>query len=167
MTNPLSSERVAPVAVRKGRSPIRALQDEVNSLFHDFFGETLPHWWQTSEHALSFGVSPATDVAETDKEFNVTLELPGIDAKDVVVSISDGYVTVKGEKKEETKEEKNGYFRQERSYGEFQRIIAFPPNLADVEKAEAAMEYGVLTITVPKKADAEAKIRKLDIKNAA
>jgi HSP20 family protein len=167
MTSQPSSEKKVPVSVKGGANPIQAFQGEVNKLFQDFFGETLPHWWRTSETYMPFGAYPATDVAETDKDFKITAELPGMDAKDITITISNNYVTVKGEKKEETKEEKNGYFRQERSYGEFQRVVTLPPNLANTEKAEAQMSKGLLTITVPKKAGAEPKSRKLEIKQAA
>ena len=167
MENEKTPERNVPVSVKKGQSPIQAFQDEMNDLFRSFFGETLPHWWRASETYMPFGVCPATDVVETEKDFKITAELPGMDVKDISVTLRDGYVTIKGEKEEESKEEKAGYFRQERSFGEFQRIIALPLNMADEEKAEAHMGKGILTITVPKKAEAQSTARKLDIKNAA
>ena len=105
MTNQ-SSERNVPVSVKKGASPIQAFQDEVNNLFRSFFGETLPHWWRASETCMPFGACPATDVVETDKGYKVTAELPGMEAKDVSVTISDGFVTIQGKKEEETKEPK-------------------------------------------------------------
>jgi HSP20 family protein len=166
MTNQ-SSEKNVPVSVKNGASPIQAFQHEVNNLFQSFFGETLPHWWRASETYMPFGVTPATDVAETDKDFKITAELPGMDVKDITVTISDDYVTIKGKKEEETKEERKGYYRQERSYGEFQRVVALPPNMANAEKAEASMSKGLLTVTVPKKAGAQSTTRKLDIKHAA
>jgi HSP20 family protein len=162
------AEKDVPVAVKNGASPIQAFQNEVNKLFGDFFGETLPHWWRASETCMPFGVCPATDIVETDKDFKVTAELPGLDAKDIAVTVSDGYVTIRGEKKEESGEEKNGYFRQERSYGEFQRIVALPPHLANMEKAEANMSKGLLTVTVPKKASTQSTAtRKLEVRQAA
>ena len=167
MTNQISQEKNIPIAVKNGARPIQAFQDEMNNLFHNFFGETLPHLWKTSESYMPFGVYPATDVAETDKEFKVTAELPGMEAKDITVTLSEGYVTIKGRKEDEFEEETNGYFHQERSFGEFQRIIALPQNLANVEQAEASMSKGVLTITVPRKADSQSKTRKLDVKQAA
>ncbi|MGB9153985.1 MAG: Hsp20/alpha crystallin family protein [Alphaproteobacteria bacterium] len=165
--NQASQEKKVPVAVTNGASPVQALQDEMNNLFHSFFGESLPYLWRTPEVYEPFSLRPATDVAETDKEFKVTAELPGMDAKDITVTINEGCVTIKGKKEEESKEEANGYVRQERSFGEFQRMVALPPNLANVEQAEASMNKGVLTITVPKKADSQSKTRKLDVKQAA
>lgn len=166
MTNP-SSEKNVPVSVNKGPNPIQAFQEEVNKLFQNFFGETLPHWWRASETYMPFGVCPATDVAETDKNIRITAELPGLDAKDVKVTVSEGYVTIQGKKEEESKEEGKGYFRQERSYGEFQRVVALPPNIANAEKAEASMNKGVLTVTVPKKAGIQPQARQLEVRQAA
>jgi len=162
-----ANEKNTPVTVRKGQSPIQVFQNEMNDLFRSFFGETLPHFWRASETYMPFGVCPAMDVAETDKDFKITAELPGMDVKDISVTIRDGYVTIKGEKEDAFKEEKNGYFRQERNFGEFQRVIALPVNAVDEEKAEASMGRGVLTISIPKKAEAQSAPRKLDVKSAA
>lgn len=156
------------VPVSRGANPIVSFQDEMNKLFNDFFGDaSLPSWWRGSDAgSAAFAVSPALDVAESDKEFRVTAEVPGMEIKDVQINIADGYVTIKGEKKQEEKEEREGYFRQERSYGSFQRVIALPDN-ANFDKADASMKNGVLTIVVPKKAGAQSKERKLEIKQAA
>ena len=167
MTSESPSEKNVPVSVKKGQSPIHAFQNEMNDLFRSFFGETLPHWWRASEDMMPFGVCPATDVTETARDFKITAELPGMDVKDISVTIRDGYVTIKGAKEAESKEEKSGYYRQERSFGEFQRVVALPLNMADEEKAEAHMGKGVLTITIPKKAEAQSTPRTIDIKHAA
>lgn len=150
--------------LQKDTNPVLSLQHEVNRLFGSFFGETVPSLWHSSERL--FNISPATDVAETDKQVKVSVELPGMDAKDVTVDISEGYITIKGKKSEEKKEEKNGYFHQERSYGEFQRVISLPANISS-EKAEASIKKGVLTVTVPKKEGAKTQTRKVEVKQAA
>lgn len=152
------------VPVTRGANPIAAFQDEMNKLFSNFFGDvSLPTWMRRDEGAL---VSPAMDVTENDKEFKITAELPGIEAKDVQITTSEGYVTIKGEKKEEKKEEKEGYFRQERSYGSFQRVVALP-DTASFDKAEATFKNGVLSLSIPKKAGAQSKERKIEIKQVA
>ncbi len=160
-----ASERTAPVTVKAGANPVLLLQSEVNKLFQDFFGETVPHFWHAA--VTPFSANPAIDVSETDEAYKITAEIPGLDAKDISVTVSGQHVTIKGEKRNECKEEKNGYFRQERSYGAFQRMIALPHELANTAKAEASISKGILTITVPKQADAAAKTRKLDIQQAA
>lgn len=158
------------VPVGRGSNPIAAFQDEMNKLFSDFFGDvSLPSWLRRDDAAARnaiWAVNPAVDITENDKEFKITAELPGIDAKDVQISASEGYVTIKGEKKQENKEERDGYFRQERSYGSFQRVVALPEN-ANLDKAEANYKNGVLTLCVPKKAGAQTKERKIEIRQAA
>lgn len=154
------------VPVGRGSNPIVAFQDEMNKLFSDFFGDvSLPSWFRPSREA-AFAVSPAMDVTENDKEFKITAELAGLEAKDVQISTAEGYVTIKGEKKQESKEEREGYFRQERSYGSFQRVVALP-DTANLDKAEASFKNGVLTLSIPKKAGAQSKERKIEIKQAA
>lgn len=157
------------VPVSRGSNPIVAFQDEMNKLFSDFFGDiSLPSWFRGREAAGEsiWAVSPAMDVVENDKEFKVTAELPGMDAKDVQINASEGYVTINGEKKQESKEEREGYFRRERSYGSFQRVVALP-DTANLDKAEANFKNGVLTLSVPKKAGAQSKGRKIEVKQAA
>lgn len=154
------------VPVSRGGHPLAAFQDEMNNLFSNFFGDSsLPAWFRTGREA-AFAVSPAMDVTENDKEFKIAAELPGLDAKDVQITTAEGYVTIKGEKKQESKEEREGYFRQERSYGSFQRVIALP-DTANFDKAEASFKNGVLTLSVPKKAGAQSKERKIEVKQAA
>lgn len=153
------------VPVSRGSNPIVTFQDEMNKLFSDFFGDiSMPSFFRGRDAA--FAVSPAMDVVENDKEFKVTAELPGMDAKDVQINASEGYVTIKGEKKEEKKEEHEGYFRQERSYGSFQRVITLP-DTANFDKAEASFKNGVLTLSVPKNVGAQSKERKIEVKQAA
>ncbi len=153
------------VPVEKGGNPILTFQDEVNKLFSDFFGEvSAPVWQRASQEAVV--LTPAIDVSETDKEYRITTELPGLDVGDVQITAADGYVTIRGEKKAEKKEEKEGYFRRERTYGAFQRVIALP-DTADLEHAEAKMDKGVLTLSIAKKAAAQSKERRIEIKKAA
>lgn len=152
------------VPVSQGANPIRTFQDEMNRLFSDFFGESsVPAWWRSGSAPA---LSPAVDVTENGKEFKITAELPGLDTKDVQVTAADGYLTIRGEKKEESKEEKEGYFRQERSYGSFQRVVALPES-ANFEKADAKFDKGVLTIAIPKKAGTQSAERRIEIKKAA
>lgn len=151
--------------ITPGTNPVVALQDEVNRLFNSFFGEVnFPNWLNNAREMV--GVRPAVDVVDTGKEYSVTAELPGMDAKDVEVSLADRYLTIKGEKKQEKKEEKEGYFRTERSYGSFNRVVTLPEN-ANFEKAEARFDKGVLTITMPKNSGINHRERTLAIKQAA
>jgi HSP20 family protein len=100
--------------------------------------------------------APRVNVAETEKAYEVTMELPGIEPKEVKVEVHEGMLSVSGEKKEEKEEKGKTFHRVERHYGSFRRVIPLelPVNR---EKVEAKYHEGVLTITVPKMPEAETK----------
>jgi HSP20 family protein len=110
-------------------------------------------------------MAPAMDIAEKDKAYQVTAELPGLDEKDIDVTVSDNVLTIKGEKKEEKEEKEKNYYLSERRYGAFQRSFDLPSGV-DTAKIEAQFAKGVLTITLPKSAEAQKKQRKIDVKSA-
>ncbi|MBI1370492.1 MAG: Hsp20 family protein [Planctomycetes bacterium] len=144
-----------------GDNPLLNLQRDINRVFDDFW----------SRFDRSVGVSngllsvtgPRTDVTETDEAVDVSVELPGMDEKDIDVSLSDDVLTIRGEKKAEREEKKKGYYLAERSYGSFYRSIPLPPGV-DSGKAEAQFKKGVLTVTLPKTPEAQAKVRKIEVK---
>src|SRR5512136_428381 len=121
-------EKLLPTVRRRSDSPLRraeehpffSLQREMNRLFDDIFqGFDLP-----SVGGKSFGTfSPSVDVREDEKEVIVKAELPGIDEKDIEVSLTDDGLTIKGEKKDEKEEKGKGYWHRETSYGAFHRVI--------------------------------------------
>lgn len=103
--------------------------------------------------------TPRVDVAETDGSITLHAELPGIDKKDVKITVNDGNIlTIAGEKKreEKTEDKEKNYMRIERSYGSFARSFTLPDNVS-TENINAAFDNGVLTITVPKKEPAKPK----------
>jgi len=105
-------------------------------------------------------VVPAFDIAETEKEYTITGEIPGIEAKDLNVTFSDGTLTIQGEKKKEQEEKGEHFHRIEREYGSFQRGFRLPENVkADALKAN--YKDGVLKITLPK---VEIKTKKIEVK---
>ena len=104
------------------------------------------------------------DVTETDKEIEITAELPGLEDKDVQVNLADGVLTIRGEKKAEKEQTEKNYRLVERSYGSFERSIALPDGVK-AEDVKASIAKGVLTVTVPKPAPAQAK--KIEVKSAA
>ena len=99
---------------------------------------------------------PAFDISENDKEYVVTAEVPGMDAKDLDVSLSDGILTVKGEKKQEKEDKGENYHRVERSYGSFHRSFRIPGKVK-AEKVDASYKDGGLKLTLPKAETSEAK----------
>ena len=106
---------------------------------------------------------PPTDITENDVELTLTAELPGLEQKDVEISIQDGMLLLRGEKTEERKEgDEKRYHLFERHYGAFQRAFTLP-RIVDANKITAEFEKGVLKVHMPKTAEAQAKTRKIEI----
>lgn len=160
--------------------PLLALREEVDHLFDNFFSgfelgpfgdfgrsmRTAP--FRRFEDAFA-GINAThglmnikADVRETDDVYRIEAEMPGVEEDGVDVSVSDGTLTVSGEKKEEKKEDREDYHLTERHYGSVKRT--FPvPDTVDLSKAEASFKNGVLHITLPKKALVKAKAKKIPI----
>lgn len=144
-----------------GDNPLLGLQRDINRVFDDF--------WTRFERSMNgsngsvSAAAPRADVTETDEAVEVSIELPGMDEKDIDVSLGDDVVTIRGEKKAEKEEKRKGYFLSERSYGCFYRSIPLPPGV-DPNKADATFRKGVLTVTLPKTPEAQEKIRKIEVK---
>ena len=140
------------------REPFGSLRRDMERLFEDFsrdFG------WRPPALAGA-GVAPRVDVSETETEIRLEAELPGVDEKDVEVVLSDGRLTIKGEKKQDKEEKKKDYHMVERSYGSFARSIGLP-FAADPDKVKATFVKGVLSVTVPKPPEVTAKQKKIPI----
>jgi HSP20 family protein len=135
---------------RTNRLFMEPFREEVNELFQRFFGAP------AEEGAVVQAWSPRVDVEETEKEIVVKADLPGVDPKDVEITVADGALVLKGEKKEEKEEKKKNYHRVERFVGQFYRELALPPG-ADAEKISASSAKGVITVTIPKTAAAQPK----------
>lgn len=146
---------------REYDNPFLSLQREVNSLFDDFFkgfDVALP-----GSFAKKFGaLTPTIDVVENEKEVKITAELPGVEEKDIDLAYSDGVLTLKGEKREEKKEEGENGYHVERSFGSFTRQIQIPTEV-EADKIDAGFKNGVLTVRFPKSATAKDKIKKIKI----
>jgi HSP20 family protein len=94
-------------------------------------------------------LQPAMDIAETEQGYTLTVELPGLQKKDVKITVEDGVLTLSGEKRRETEQDEKNYHRVERVYGAFSRSVSLPVGV-DAGKADARFENGVLTIDLPK-----------------
>lgn len=104
---------------------------------------------------------PAFDVSETEKEYVISGEIPGIDVKDLDVTLLDGRLTIKGEKNQEKEEKDQSYHRVERHYGSFERSFGIPENVK-TDELEATYKDGILTLTLPK---AEvSQVKKIEVK---
>lgn len=110
-------------------------------------------------------LAPAVDVVEKDKEYEITAELPGLDDKNIEVKLSNGMLLIKGEKKEEREERDKDYYLSERRYGAFTRSFQIPASV-DADKIEANFAKGVLTIKLPKSAEAMKSDKTIQIKAA-
>jgi len=138
--------------------PFALLERRMNHLFGDFFGSRFPDPW--GKNGDSF--APQIDLSDNGSELRITAELPGLDEKDVEVTMAENLLTLKGEKKEEVEKEKGDHYYCERSYGSFERSVRLP-NGVDTDKATAKFKKGVLQITIPKKPEAKAASRKLEL----
>ena len=110
-------------------------------------------------------LKPTLDLGATDKEYTVTLEIPGVDEKDVRLEIVNDTLTIQGEKKQENEEKGKNYYRMERSYGSFQRMLSLPED-ADQNDVTATFKKGVLTVTMPRKALPKADVKQIEVKSA-
>jgi HSP20 family protein len=151
--------------------PFDRLRDEIDQVFDDFrkgtwmapFSrkslESDPFW---RREFSSSGV-PAVDIAEKDDGYEITAELPGMDEKDINIHFSDGMLAITGEKKQEKEEKKKDYYLSERHFGSFRRSFRVPDGV-DTAKIAADFKNGVLTLSLPKSAQAKKKERKIAVK---
>jgi HSP20 family protein len=167
-----------PVEVKKTQPAQTSLPDvwqsfrnEMDRLFDRFgsgFGlpslrrmfETEPAW--RSSFSLSM---PAIDMSEDEKAYEISAELPGMEPKDIDVSMAGDMLVLKGEKRQEKEEKDRNYHFSERAYGSFQRSFELPASV-DRDKISADFSKGVLTITLPKTANAQQPTKKIEVKPA-
>ncbi|MCX7998888.1 MAG: Hsp20/alpha crystallin family protein [Leptospiraceae bacterium] len=154
-----------PVEGEKTLSPFDALHREINRVFDHFFDDFYtPTRYGLSSLRGASGFYPKFNISENEKEINLEVELPGLEEKDVEVSVDKGILTVKGEKKFQKEEKNENYHLVEHSYGSFQRSLQLPEN-ANVNEITAKMKNGVMKITVPKDPKAETSVKKIAIKS--
>ena len=138
--------------------PFETLRTQVDRLFRDFetgflqspLYRDIDSFWRRD---FGFPVTPAIDVVEKDNAFELTAELPGLDAKNIELSLSDDVLTIKGEKKEEKTKDR---YVSERRYGSFRRSLQLPASV-DPSKIEASYKSGVLSVKLPKSEEAKKK----------
>ena len=136
---------------------LSTVQDRMNRMFNDIWGRSR----STDEDYISGSWMPAVDVRETKDSLEISAELPGLEPKDVEVSVENGVLILKGSRRFEKATEGETYHRVERAYGSFERSFSLPTNV-DPEKVHAAYRHGVLHLTLPKRE--EAKPRSISIR---
>jgi HSP20 family protein len=130
---------------------LMTMREEMDRWFDNFFRSDLP---ETS--LIRGNWEPAVDISETNDDFVITAELPGLTKDDVKISYQDGILNIHGEKKHEKEEKKKNYYRVERSYGAFERSFRLPSRIV-VDKIDAKFKDGVLTLMLPKAEEARPK----------
>ena len=142
--------------------PFLSIQREINRTFDRFFDD-FSVMGGAGENAPGF--HPQLDISETEKAILVNAELPGVNEKDVEISLTREGLVIEGEKKSEHEEKDKNFYRIERSYGSFRRTIPLPGEV-DTDKAEAKFEKGLLKITLPKLKPTEETRKKISVKSA-
>lgn len=148
-----------PSVFGRASEPLGSLFREVEKTFEDFSRRS-PFGAFTAT-----GASPKIDVSEGKDGIDVTAELPGVDEKDIEVTVSEDVLTIRGEKKTERDEKDKNWHVVERSYGSFSRSIGLP-YVPDAGKVEAKFDKGVLRVRLPKSAEAARKEKKIEIRKA-
>ncbi len=139
---------------------IRTINDEISSLLNRHFDTYFPQnmYFENSEK-----LSMPIEVTDKGNYFEIKAELPGIKKEDLDIDIEKEYLNIKAKKIDETSEEEKNYKHSEFSYGEFSRYIQLPENI-DIDKTEATLEHGILTINAPKQNKEKEQTKKLHVK---
>ena len=147
---------------RRELDPFAQFRREMDQMFEGMLGDWAPPMNLLDRRIGSW--MPQIDVRETAKEIRITAELPGMEEKDIQVSLLDGALTIKGEKSEEHEEDKGDLHRSERQYGMFERTI---PLVSEVEadKVNATFKKGVLKVTLPKTKEAQSNRRVIPVQS--
>jgi HSP20 family protein len=164
-----------PVKTEKVAAPsgsLTSLREEIDRLFENFDRglwnfpfrgsgfDIAPSW----KRGVGQAVAPA-DITETDDAYEVTVDLPGMDEKNIEVKVANGSLSIKGEKQEEKEEKKKDYYLQERHFGSFQRSFALPDGV-DADRIQASFKKGVLSVTLPKNPEAIKPEKKIEVRPA-
>ena len=169
---PVTSEKkqIGAWAPWRGWEAMDSLHREIDRLFEDLPSRAWPAPFRRRpldvesvwSRDWGLGAAPAVDIVEKDNTYEITAELPGIDEKNVELKYADGILTIKGEKEETREEKKKEYHLSERRYGSFQRSFSVPAGI-DADRIAATFSKGVLTISLPKSAEAQKKEKKIPV----
>jgi HSP20 family protein len=144
---------------REEYNPFAFLRHEMNTLFDNF-----SRGFEVEPFMGRFGAfTPSVDIKESEKDITVSAELPGMEDKDIDLSLNRDSLTIKGEKKEEKEDKGKNYYRMERSYGSFIRTIPLPAEV-DMDRVKAEFKKGILTVALPKTAKAIKETKKISVK---
>lgn len=153
MAQEIKKAEAGATPVQRYVDPFLAMRAEMDRVFDSFLGRGFERSPTLAKVGDSDVIMPSIDVRETETEFVIEAELPGMDEKDVSVTLNNGILTLKGEKKSEREEKKDDYHLMERSYGSFQRSFRVA-DAVDADKVNASFDKGVLKVTMPKRPEA-------------
>ncbi len=165
---PIKQEKSAAPSSVELWQPFESLRGEIDRMFDDFGRGFWPSWGRSLRRAapeLPSLLTPAVDLVESEKSFEITTELPGMDEKNIEVRLADGVLTIKGEKQQDKEEKQKNYYRRERSYGAFERSFEVPDTV-EADKIEASFSKGILKLMLPKKLEAQKPVKKIEVKAA-
>lgn len=154
--------------------PLHSLRREMDRLLEDF--SSVWRGWPSGRGLLDLRAPedlsapggfklPDVDIEEGDEAFLITAEMPGVSEKNVDVTLADGVITIKGEQDQKTERKDKNFYLSERRFGSFRRSVRIPDSV-DQDRIEAAIKDGVLTVTLPKSAEAKRQARKVAVKGA-
>lgn len=146
----------------RGDGPVTWLRDEIDGLFEDFSTAWRGRRLTMPEGLMSGEIRPVVELIEQDGGYSLTVDVPGINAKDIDVELADRILTVSGERHSEGETHDGGYLISERSYGSFRRVIALPDDI-DPASVNANIRDGVLKIEMKTDVNAPTKRRKIEI----
>jgi HSP20 family protein len=176
MKDTTETSTTTPTARLAATHPLLAMREEMDRALARMFGNDpfagfprlsqlwdMPSLADSSGAMAAFASLPRSDLSEDKEQFELTVELPGMDEKDLDLSVDDGGLLLKGEKKEEKETKEKDYHLTERSYGSIRRRFPLPPGV-DPEKMKATFSKGVLKVVLPKTTQAKASTRKIEVR---
>jgi HSP20 family protein len=147
--------------------PFTQIRQEIDKVFDSAFkGLGFPSIGlgrELSPMAQTDWLKPTLDIGASDKEYTISVELPGVDENEIQVELVNDTLKIKGEKKQEKEEKERNYYRMERSYGSFQRTLSLPED-ADQDDIKAVYKNGVMSITIPRKAASKTEAKQIEVK---
>lgn len=166
----------------RGSGGLKSLREEMNQVFDRFSNAQWPHFGRRRHSdpmsEPTWALDPfesmnmpslwgerelgRADLSETDEGFELQIDLPGLQKKDIHVEVADGLLTVAGERSDEREDKRRGYYLSERSYGSVRRSFRIPDTIK-LDDVKAAFENGVLTLTMPKTEEAQKNARQIEI----
>ena len=143
---------------RGGDDPLTRMHREMDRLFEDFLGALD----RPSDRQRGLVLRPSIDIAESKTAYRISVEVPGVDEKDIDLTLDGDALIVSGEKRQESEEDEDGYHRVERSYGSFRRVLTLPSD-ADPDGISANFRKGVLKIEIPRTKEGNGSRKRIEI----